>query len=130
MQCGVRDLKALPKAHLHIHLEGAMRPETLTDLCKRHGIERPADTRGRRFADFSAFVATYIAACECLREPSDLKRLVLEVAEDARAHGASWMELALSLHAYKHTCRPWKCPTHYVEGTFSAIRVAEAATRT
>ena len=33
-----RDLRALPKGHLHIHLEGAMRPSTLAELADTAGI--------------------------------------------------------------------------------------------
>merc|ERR1712070_796174 len=44
--------------------------------------------------------AVYVAACECLREESDLFRLVLEVAEDAKAEGALWGEAALSQTFY------------------------------
>ena len=62
-----RDLRLLPKAHLHLHLEGAMRPSTLTDLCTKHGIKRPKDTAGLRFDNFAAFAGNYKAACECLR---------------------------------------------------------------
>ena len=38
-----RNLKTLPKAHLHIHLEGAMRPTTLTQLCKKYKNILPSD---------------------------------------------------------------------------------------
>lgn len=97
---GFRDLKALPKAELHLHLEGAMRAQTLTELCLKHKVERPDDTRGKRFPNFGAFASTYIAACECLREEDDLFRLVLEVAEDAKSYGALWVEAALSFTFY------------------------------
>ena len=40
----VKNLRHLPKAHLHLHLEGAMRPATLTEFCARYKIERPSDT--------------------------------------------------------------------------------------
>ncbi|CAE8592830.1 unnamed protein product, partial [Polarella glacialis] len=89
-------------AELHLHLEGAMRPETLTELCAKHGIERPADTRGKQFSDFGPFAACYMAVCECLREESDLKRLVMEVAQDAKSSGARWVEPALSIELYCH----------------------------
>merc|ERR1719433_459543 len=95
-----RSLAVLPKAELHLHLEGAMRPETLTELCRRHGVDRPADTRGKQFSDFGPFAACYLAVCECLREEEDLTRLVREVAEDAQAYGASWIEPALSCVLY------------------------------
>ena len=95
-----RSLATLPKAELHIHLEGSMRRETLISLCSKYDIAVPEDTRGKHFEDFTAFADVYIAACECLREEADLRRLVLEVAEDAAASGATWIEPALSMYLY------------------------------
>ena len=96
----MRDLASLPKAELHLHLEGSMRRDTLVELCKKHKVSVPQDTRNQRFDNFDAFVAVYLAACECLREESDLYRLVLEVAKDAAASGARWIEPALSQSLY------------------------------
>jgi adenosine deaminase len=95
-----RDLRSLPKAHLHLHLEGAMRRETLLDLCDRYDITPPADTRGQRFDNFGGFNQLYWAACECIRSRGDLARLVLEVAEDAAAQGAIWIEPAFDAVRY------------------------------
>src|ERR1700730_1295472 len=84
----MRDLQALPKAHLHLHLEGAMRPATLAELSERYGLPAPLQpdcTLGR-------FVQLYRAACEALRSPDDLARLVREIVEDAAAAGAVWGE--------------------------------------
>lgn len=86
-----RPLVELPKAHLHVHLEGCMRPETLGDLAAEHGMKLP-ETRG--YADFSAFSAMYRAACTVLRTPADLARLVTEIVEDAALAGAAWVEPA------------------------------------
>jgi adenosine deaminase len=85
----VRDLVALPKAHLHLHLEGAMRPSTLEDLATEAGVPVPAVTSAEGFA---AFIGLYAAACAVLRGPDELFRLFREVAEDAAAAGAVWVE--------------------------------------
>ena len=95
-----RDLRSLPKAHLHVHLEGAMRRTTLTELADRHGL--PANLQGD--GSFASFIALYRAACEALRSPEDLSRLVHEVVEDAAADGAIWIEISAwvsSAHAQR-----------------------------
>ena len=96
----IRDLRQLPKAHLHIHMEGAMRRSTLDELADRYGIERPVDTRNQRFDNFMGFNATYRAACHCIRTPDDLARLITEVTEDAAEHGAWWHEPAFDAARY------------------------------
>ncbi len=85
----VRDLLALPKAHLHVHLEGAMRPATLTELCARDGIGVPVIAG---YGSFAHFNATYAAACAVIRTAADLQRLVFEVVQDAALAGAVWVE--------------------------------------
>jgi len=82
-------LRALPKAHLHLHLEAAMRSATLAELAAEHGVTVPAMTSA---SDFDSFIALYQAATDVLRRPDDLRRLVREMAEDARADGAVWVE--------------------------------------
>jgi adenosine deaminase len=88
----MRDLSTLPKAHLHIHLEGAMRPATLHELAERYGIEVPPI---RGFGSFPEFSGMYQAACDVLRTPDDLRRVVDEVVEDAALAGAVWVEPAI-----------------------------------
>ena len=94
-----RDLRSLPKAHLHIHLEGGMRPATLRELCARYGLAVPTiDSYG----NFGAFEATYLAACDTLRTEGDLRRLVSEVVEDAAGAGAVWVEPSSYLPHHRH----------------------------
>lgn len=87
----MRSLALLPKAHLHVHLEGAMRPGTLTELAERYEVDVP-EIRG--FGSFAAFAGMYVAAGSVLRTPDDLARLVDEVVEDAALDGAVWVEPA------------------------------------
>ena len=85
----MRDLTALPKGHLHVHLEGAMRPSTLAELAGTYGMAVPV-VRG--YGSFPAFSQLYRAACQVLRTWDDMRRLVREVVEDAHAAGAVWVE--------------------------------------
>src|SRR4051812_12475967 len=84
-----RDLRALPKGHLHLHLEGSMRPSTLAELADTAGIPVP-EIRG--YGSFSAFADTYLAACQVLETPEHFARLVHEVVEDSVIDGAVWVE--------------------------------------
>jgi adenosine deaminase len=85
-----RDLLALPKGHLHLHLEGAIRPTTLAELATRHGVPLPEVGSYRTFTEFALL---YQAACAVLQTHDDLRRLVREVIEDAAASGAVWVEI-------------------------------------
>ena len=67
-----------------------MRATTLSELATRHGL--PADLEGD--GSFASFIALYRAACEALRSPDDLSRLVHEVVEDAAADGTVWLEIS------------------------------------
>jgi len=95
------DLSALPKAHLHLHLTGAMRHSTMLELAEAHGISLPsalteewppqlstADERG-----WFRFQRLYDTARSVLRTTGDLYRLLREIAEDERAEGSGWLEL-------------------------------------
>jgi aminodeoxyfutalosine deaminase len=73
----------LPKAEIHVHLEGAIQPETLLQLATRHGIPLPAsDLEGvrefYRFKDFLHFIEVYTLICRCLREPADFHLVTRE----------------------------------------------------
>ena len=126
-----RDLKELPKAHLHIHLEGAMRPETLEELCRQYEMPRPMDTRGQRFPNFGGFNEVYRAACDCIRSKDDLSRVILEVAEDAASHGAIWIEPAFDAERYtelRNDCS-YRLFESQQEGWEFALSAAETASQ-
>jgi len=73
------DLVALPKAHLHVHLESAIRPSTLVSL---GGAAPPAV-----FAGFGAFVDYNAAVRACLRTAADFERVAYEFCVDSAADG-------------------------------------------
>jgi aminodeoxyfutalosine deaminase len=83
-------LLRMPKAELHVHLEGSIKPATLLALARRHRVELPAaDEAGLadwfRFRDFEHFVEVYLTVSSCLREAADFHLLALDfAAEQAR----------------------------------------------
>ncbi len=68
----VRDLAALPKAHLHLHLEAGMRPTTLAELAAKYDLDVPVIGN---YGSFTAFSSTYELATEVLRQPEDWQRI-------------------------------------------------------
>lgn len=85
----MRDLATLPKAHLHLHLEGAMRPETLAEFAREAGEAVPP-VRG--YTTFPEFVQMYDGAVGVVRTREQLARVIREVVQDAAAAGAVWIE--------------------------------------
>ena len=118
----MHDLTTLPKAHLHLHLEGGMRPGTLADLAAEHGMAVPEVTG---FGSFTAFAEMYLTACEVLRRPEDLVRLVDETADDAVAAGAVYVEPAIYLPHHQDRLGP---PEHVLEILLEASRAATVRT--
>ena len=84
------DLLALPKAELHLHLEGAIRPSTARELAERY--RRPMPRTGR-FADLSEFVVAYEQARDLIGSLDDLRRVAAELLTTARENGVVWTEV-------------------------------------
>ncbi|MCZ4541258.1 adenosine deaminase [Dietzia maris] len=82
---------ALPKAHLHVHLEAAMREATLRQWCAEDGIEVPPLVE---YADFTAFLGAYGLLIDLLHTPERVGRLLDEVVADAAAQGVVALEFA------------------------------------
>ncbi|MBB1035770.1 adenosine deaminase, partial [Dietzia sp. CQ4] len=82
---------ALPKAHLHVHLEAAMRAETMREWCAEDGVEVPPLVE---FPDFTRFLDAYGLLISLLRTPERLGRLLDEVVADAAAQGVVALEFA------------------------------------
>lgn len=102
----LRDIRALPKAHLHLHLTGSMRPATLQQFADAYQITLPPALRGPSVGwvgadrDWSVFQARYDAARNTIRSVNDLRRVVREAAEDEAADGSGWLELQVDPTSY------------------------------
>ncbi|MEW6060076.1 MAG: adenosine deaminase [Actinomycetota bacterium] len=107
-----RDLAALPKVDLHIHLEGAMRASTVADLAARHRVELPEGLRDGRyeFRDFRHFVDEWMAGLRCLRRHEDFRRIAYELCEDEAAEGVRYAEVSFSLPEHGSRLGDWDWP--------------------
>ena len=98
----------MPKAHLHLHFTGSMRHQTLVELADRDGVRLPAALREEWPPELSAadekgwfrFQRLYDVARSVLRTESDVRRLVLEAAQDDVADGSGWMEIQVDPSGY------------------------------
>ena len=83
-------VREMPKAELHVHLEGSIEPATLLTLAERNGVALPADDVAGlqefyRFTDFDHFIRVYFAISSCLRTLDDFCLIAYEFgAEMAR----------------------------------------------
>jgi adenosine deaminase len=109
----MRDWAALPKANLHLHLTGAMRPATLAELAQRHGLPVPSPLPAGGVHEWSAFQSRYDTARAALRTADDVARVVTEAIDDDFADGAVWVEIQVD-------------PTSYAERLGSLEAVVEA----
>lgn len=103
-----RDVRGLPKAHLHLHFTGSMRPATLLELAEKHRVNLPealssgtppklraTDERG-----WFRFQRLYDTARSVLRDEQDIRRLVRETAEDEVTDGSRWLEIQVDPTSY------------------------------
>ena len=103
-----RDVGLLPKAHLHLHFTGSMRLTTLVELANKHSIRLPDALTGSWPPTLSVgdergwfrFQRLYDMARACVRDESDMRRIVREAAVDDAAEGSQWLEIQVDPTSY------------------------------
>ncbi len=96
-----RFIAAAPKAELHVHLEGAIRPETLLVLARRNHVSLPADDaaglrRWFTFTSFARFVEVYVTIARCLRTAADYELIVTAFAAEQARQNVRYVEATFS----------------------------------
>ncbi len=94
-------LRAAPKAELHVHLEGSIRPATLLQLAQRNGVDLPARDLGGlrewfRYRDFDHFVEIYIEITRCLRNSEDYELIAYEFGAEMASQNIRYAEVTFS----------------------------------
>jgi adenosine deaminase len=125
---GMRDLiNRLPKAELHVHIEGTLEPDLMFQLGARNGYQLPYRTVAEvnaayRFTDLQSFLDIYYQGAAVLRTPDDFYELMSAYLVKAAADGVRHAEVFFDPQT--HTERGVGFPA-FMEGFRGAI--ADAA---
>ncbi len=91
-------VRGLPKAELHLHIEGTLEPEMMFALAARNGVSLPyasveAVRAAYEFENLQSFLDIYYAGAACLLHEQDFYDLTWAYLERARADGVRHAEI-------------------------------------
>jgi adenosine deaminase len=123
----LKDLYTLPKAELHLHIEGTLEPELAFELAAKNGVELPHGSveelrRQYDFEDLSSFLDLYYATMSVLREAADFEALTAAYLRRAAAQGLRHADVFFDPQAHVSRGVP-------VEAVITGIRAALDAAR-
>jgi aminodeoxyfutalosine deaminase len=91
-------LDSLPKAELHVHLEGSIRPETAVELAARQHRALSLDELSARysFTDFAGFIESFKWITSLLRDPKDYAIVTRRLLEELIRQNVVYAEITVS----------------------------------
>ena len=97
----------IPKAELHVHLEGSILPQTLLKLAQRNAVRLPAgDVSGLRdyyrFRDFAHFIDVYLMITACLQTPDDYALIAYEFGQECHRQNIRYAEVTFTIFTNMH----------------------------
>lgn len=98
-------LKRLPKAELHLHIEGTLEPELMFALANRNGVKLPYESIGAvraayEFDDLSCFLELYYRGMSVLKRAEDFHDLAMDYFRRAHAEGVVHVEMHFDPQAH------------------------------
>lgn len=120
-------LRRLPKAELHLHIEGSLEPELMFALAERNGVALPFGSveearAAYDFRDLQSFLDLYYRGMSVLRTAEDFHDLAMDYFRRAHAEGVVHVEMHFDPQA--HRLRGIELPV-VMEGLSLARREAE-----
>ena len=106
----------LPKAELHLHIEGSLEPEMMVALARRNKVAIPfasvEEVRAAyRFTDLQSFLDIYYAGADVLRSEEDFHDLALAYFDRAAADGVTHAEIFFDPQTHTHRGIPFEVVT-------------------
>jgi len=110
-------IDSLPKAELHLHLEGSIRSQVAIELAARHGVSLTSEEVAARYnySDFRGFLETFKWVTSFLRDPEDYALITRNLAEELVKQNVVYAEITISAGVMLRR-------TQNVEANFQAIR--------
>src|SRR5215472_17194700 len=92
-------LRQIPKAELHLHLEGSIQPATVCALTARHGVATTEAEvrRSYSYTDFLGFLDAFKWVTTHLRQPADYALITHDLCEELLRHNVLYAEVTLSV---------------------------------
>jgi len=93
-------IQSLPKAELHLHLEGAIEPTTLLELKKRHGSANSTLAEVEQlynYEDFTGFLMAFKDVTELLKTPEDYELITYRLMERLKSETVLHAEVYVSV---------------------------------
>jgi len=120
-------IRGIPKAELHLHIEGTLEPELMFELAKKHGVALPyasvdALRAAYQFDDLQSFLDLYYAGAAVLRDEDDFHALTMAYLRRAHADGVVHVEIFFDPQT--HTDRGIPFATA-IQGILRALRDGE-----
>lgn len=98
-------IRRLPKAELHLHLEGSIAPATLLEIAQRNGVDIPArDEAGVAqlfdYRNFHEFLTVFMALAQALRYGRDFEQIAYELGQHLHEQNVRYAEVMISPALY------------------------------
>jgi len=98
-------IRSQPKAELHVHLLGAIRPSTALELARKNRVDFPIRTERDWLStfttgDLSSFVVAFTRLFEILKEARDFQRVATEAFEDLAEDGIAYAEPRITVTSH------------------------------
>ena len=116
-------IRGLPKAELHLHLEGSLEPELMLELARRNRHQLQWSTAEQlrdayRFSNLQSFLDLYYAGCEVLRTERDFYDLTHAYLRRATADGVIRAEVFIGPQSFTASGIPIAT---VMDGVFAAL---------
>lgn len=98
-------LDLMPKAELHLHMEGAIQPETVLLLAEQNKIPLPFSTPEQfktflNYRDFADFVKVFMMVVDCLRKPEDFSLVIDRLGAEMARQNIRYAEITWTPQVY------------------------------